>query len=109
MFMDGPVDERDAETGLDTFMSLVNGIARCVQAGRLPAAEPADAAELAVELWAITHGLVSLQLAHMLPQGQVLERLRTVSRSLFLAWGDDPKALDRSVASVRQRLEGDSG
>ncbi len=104
MFMDGPVDDTDFATGLDTFMYLVNGVTRCVEAGRLPDADPADPAELAVELWALSHGLVSLQLAHMLPEVQALERLETSGRSLFIAWGDDPKALARSIASVRRRL-----
>jgi AcrR family transcriptional regulator len=104
MFLDGPVDDTDIGTGLDTFMYLVNGVARCVEAGRLPDADPADPAELAVELWALNHGLVSLQLAHMLAEGQALKRLETSARSLFLAWGDDPKAHARSMASVRRRL-----
>jgi AcrR family transcriptional regulator len=106
MFMDGPVDDTDVGTGLDTFRYLVNGVTRCVEAGRLPDADPADPAELAVELWALSHGLVSLQLAHMLPEQQALERLETSGRSLFIAWGDDPKALARSIARVRRRLSG---
>ena len=64
MFLDGPVDEADVDTGLDTFMYLVKGIARCLEAGRFPRASSPEPADLALELWAITHGMVSLQLAN---------------------------------------------
>jgi AcrR family transcriptional regulator len=104
MFMDGPVDDTDSDTGLDTFMRLVNGIERCVEVGRFSDAEPKDPAEKAVELWGLTHGLVSLQLAHMLPESQALERLETSASSLFVAWGDDVKALARSMARARRRI-----
>jgi AcrR family transcriptional regulator len=104
MFLDGPVDDADFNTGLDTFMHLVNGVERCLAAGRLPSAMPADAGELAVELWALNHGLVTLQLAHLLPAEQALARFETAGRSLMLAWGADPKGLARSMASVRRRL-----
>jgi len=63
MFMDGPVDEADAEVGLDTFDQLVTAVQRCIDAGRF---EPDDAVEMATQLWAISHGVVTLQLAHLL-------------------------------------------
>jgi len=106
MFLDGPIDDTDFDTGLDTFMHLVRGVERCMTAGRLPDAEPEDPAELAVELWALNHGLVSLLLAHLLSAEQALGRLETSTSSLFLAWGDDPTALARSMARARS-LEGD--
>ncbi|HYA67632.1 MAG TPA: TetR/AcrR family transcriptional regulator [Acidimicrobiales bacterium] len=96
MFLDGPVDEGDLATGLDTFMYLVNAVARCIEAGRLPKASTADPAELALEVWALTHGLVSLQLAHLLPPEQAVEHLRSGARSLFVAWGANPGQLKRS-------------
>jgi AcrR family transcriptional regulator len=104
MFFDGPVDELDLVEGLDTFMRLVDGVGRCLDAGRLPHATPSDPGELAVELWGLTHGLVSLQLAGLLPADQVIERLTTSSKSLFLAWGDEPRSYARSVAAAQRRL-----
>jgi hypothetical protein len=104
MFLDGPVDETDVATGLDTFMRLVDGVARCMDAGRLPNAEPSDPAELAVELWALNHGFVTLRLAHLLTEEQALERLESSARSMFIAWGDSPAAYRRSTANVRRRL-----
>jgi len=105
MFLDGPVDESDVGTGLDTFMRLVDGVERCVNAGRLSNAEARNPADLAIELWALNHGFVTLRLAHLLPEPQALERLETAARSLFIAWGDDPLANKRSTASVRRRLK----
>jgi len=104
MFLDGPVDEADVGTGLDTFMYLVKGVARCVEAGRLPKAETVDPAELALEIWALTHGLISLQLAQLLPAAQAVEHLQSGARSLFIAWGDDPRKLKRSRDRAMARL-----
>lgn len=104
MFLDGPVDESDVGTGLDTFMYLVKGMARCLELGRFPKAGAAEPADLALELWAITHGLVSLQLANLLPADQVAEHISSAGRSLFLAWGDDPARLRASAAKARRRL-----
>lgn len=108
MFQDGPVDDADLGTGLDTFMSLVEGLERCRESGRIPDARPDDPGELAVELWALVHGLVSLHLAGMLPESGVLERLGSCARSMFLAWGDDPETFARSQAEVRRRITAES-
>ena len=104
MFLDGPADEADQGTGLDTFMYLVKGVGRCVDAGRFPLAPTDDPAELAVEVWGLEHGLVTLQLAHLLPPLQVVRHLNSGVGSLFKAWGDDPAALHRSAASARRRI-----
>jgi len=104
MFLDGPVDEADVGTGLDTFIHLVDALARCLSAGRFPKAPTSDPAELAVEVWSLTHGLVTLQLAGMLPQSQALEHLQSGSRSLFIAWGDESGRLKRSYDKAIKRL-----
>ena len=49
MFMEQPLDETDASAGRDTFGVLVEGVARCITAGRF---DPADSVELATQLWA---------------------------------------------------------
>lgn len=104
MFLDGPVDEEDLGTGLDTFMYLVHGVSRCQAAGRLPHVGSVDPAELAVDLWAVTHGLVSLQLAGMLPEQDARARLDSTGRSLLVAWGDAPRVLRCSHARAARRL-----
>ena len=98
------LEDPDDATGLDTFGQLVEAVARCVDAGRFPRARTVGADELAVELWAMNHGLVSLQLAGLLPPAQALRHLEQSARSLFLAWGDDGRATARSFARARKRL-----
>ena len=49
--------ERGGGTGLVAFSHLVEAVARCIQAGRLPEQDPARAA---LVLWAAVHGLASL-------------------------------------------------
>ncbi len=104
MFLDGPVDDGDLGTGLDTFMYLVKAIGRCLEAGRFPEAGGTDPAELALEVWGMTHGFVSLQLANLLPADQAAEHLSSGVRSLFVAWGDDPAKTGASAARARRRL-----
>ncbi|MFZ0665727.1 MAG: TetR/AcrR family transcriptional regulator [Acidimicrobiales bacterium] len=104
MFLDGPIDDEDLATGLDTFVYLVKAIERCQQSGRFPAARSTDPASMAVELWALTHGIVSLRLANLLPDTEAVEHLRSGARSLFLGWGDDPRKLRVSADRAQKRM-----
>ncbi|MGH9210286.1 MAG: TetR/AcrR family transcriptional regulator [Acidimicrobiales bacterium] len=97
MFMDGPCDEADATVGLDTFERLVDGVRRCVETGRFTSADPV---ELATQLWVAAHGVVSLELAGMLPPDQAMVSLRTISRNLLHAFGDSPAATGRSLPTT---------
>jgi AcrR family transcriptional regulator len=97
MFMDGPVGEADAGVGLETFGQLVATVRRCIDGGRF---DPADPVALATQLWALVHGLVTLQLAHLLPPDRVLASLDAGARSLMTAFGDDPRALERSLTRL---------
>ena len=101
MFMDGPVGDGDAEVGLETFDQLVGGVRRCLDSGRFG---PADPVVLANQLWAATHGIVTLELAHLLSGAQALECLQQTAFNLFKAFGDDPRAAGRSFASAQRRL-----
>jgi AcrR family transcriptional regulator len=109
MFLDGPVDAEDQGTGLDTFVYLVKGVSRCLDAGRLPVAASSvaagsDPAGYAVEIWALEHGLVTLQLAHLLPPDEAVQHLDAGGRALLLAWGDEPAALARSRHRASRRI-----
>ena len=103
MFLDGPVDAEDAAMGLDTFQQCIDAAQRCIDAGRFASS---DALGLATQLWALLHGIVSLQLAHLLPEDQALLSLAEGGRNLFRSFGDDPRALGRSVARSRERILG---
>ncbi len=102
MFMDGPIDDVDQPTGLETFMYLVHGIARCIESLCLPKVAGVDPAELALELWAVTHGLVSLQLAHLLEPGEAERRIQSIGGSLLSAWGADQDVLGSSWVHVEE-------
>jgi AcrR family transcriptional regulator len=67
VMFDCPIPEfqvapEDVELALGTLQVLVDAVACCVDAGLLP--PPAE--ELAVELWAVNHGITSLAISGML-------------------------------------------
>lgn len=85
---------------LETFEVLLRAVDRCIGAGRFDAADPLA---VAVQLWGVTHGLVSLALAGMLRQDDAVAALAATSRSLFRGFGDDPRATGRSIARAAER------
>lgn len=58
-------DEADVVEALGTLQGLVDVVADAIAAGDL-AADPADAGDVAVRLWALNHGITSLAIAGML-------------------------------------------
>ena len=74
-------DAADKEVADATFRPLVEGVQRCVDAGQLRAN---DAERTAFYLWAVTHGMVSLELAGQLP-GDADERDATYTDALILS------------------------
>jgi AcrR family transcriptional regulator len=105
MLMEKPLDEIDAAVGRDTFDVLVQGVARCIAAGRF---DPADSVELATQLWAVAHGLITLELAKLMAPAQAIGHLVATVENLYRAYGDDPRAAARSVATARRRTDLDS-
>ena len=103
MFMEAPLDDADAGVGLDTFEQLVNGIQRCIDASRF---RPADAWELATQMWANVHGASALHLAAMLDQPDVVRTALASARALMVDFGDDPDAVDRSLQAAVDRVAG---
>ena len=100
MFMERPHDAGDAEIGWDTFEALVAGVQRCISAKRFRAG---DAAERATELWALAHGLVSLELAQLLDRPRALAALGAAALGLFVAFGDNRDEAVRSLNAGAQR------
>lgn len=101
MFMEQPLDEADADVGAETFLRLVDGVRRCIDAGRF---RPADATGLANQMWAIAHGVATLHLVGMLSADDAVRTLGDAGANLFIAFGDDPRATGRSMAAARRRL-----
>jgi AcrR family transcriptional regulator len=85
MFMEGPVGEADADVGLDTFVQLVEAVQRAIDARRFA---DGGATAMAQQLWALSHGTVTLQLAHLLEPEAAQDCLRAAAEGLFRAWGD---------------------
>ena len=94
MFMETPVDESDAGVGLYTFQMLVDGVQRCIDAGRF---EPADPTEMATQLWASAHGVLALHLAGMIEAERVDPLCFQMARALCIAFGDESDALEASL------------
>ena len=101
MFMEQPVDAADAAVGLGTFERLVRGVQRCIDDGRF---SPGDATELATQLWAFNHGLVTLRLAGLMSTDASVRSLEAGSLNLFAAYGDEPAASRRSLENARPLL-----
>jgi AcrR family transcriptional regulator len=101
MFMDGPVDEVDGTTGLDTFDRLVRGVERCIEAGRF---DPADLVDLATQLWVTVHGVVTLELAGLLESDRALGCMGDMGRNLCIGFGDSPSAFARSLRRAQSRF-----
>ena len=100
MFMERPHDAADAEIGWDTFEALVAGVQRGIDAKRF---RSGDAAERATQLWALAHGLVTLELAQLLERQKALAALGSAALGLFVAFGDGRDAARRSMANGAAR------
>ena len=72
MFMETPLDEDDAASGLDTFQRLVDATQRAIDAGVYPGLR--DAYWGAQQCWTTGHGAVSLVLTGLLTE-DAAERL----------------------------------
>ena len=89
----------DSEIGLGTFDRLVKGVERAIQAGRFHG----DATHLATQLWVMTHGIVTLEIAGVLPD-EGLRIFADMGANLMGSFGDDPEAVQRSVMNAAERL-----
>lgn len=90
---------KDSEIGLGTFDRLVQGVARAIEAGRFQGEE----VQLATQLWVMTHGIVTLDIAGVLPD-EGLKIFADMGYNLFVSFGDSPDSAQRSVADAATRL-----
>jgi AcrR family transcriptional regulator len=91
----------DRAQGGPAFQILVDGIQRCIDAGRLTIADPWPGA---LSVWTAVHGVVSLELDCYLgadPPFEAIPALRTVMHQLVVGMGDRPEAAEASVAASR--------
>lgn len=102
IYMEQPFDSADTPWGEEgSFDAVVTGVARCIAAGRFA---PSDPRQLATELWALEHGLISLQLTQLLSASHAVACLQDAGLKLFAAYGDAPEASARSVGAVGRRM-----
>lgn len=92
-------NEEDFEIGLDTFQRLIDGVARAVEAGRFKG-EPED---LATQLWVMTHGIVTLEIAGVL-ESEGLRLMAEMGANLLESFGDDRAAINASIVEAGVRL-----
>ncbi len=89
------VEPDEQAQALETFLVLVRGVQRAMDAGRLDRVAPD---EMALELWSAVHGLVSIELGAGVQSNRQAERaLAALVRHLAIGAGDAP---DRAAASV---------
>ena len=84
MFMEDCGEREPDWVGLDTFQQLVDGVARCVDAGRLRQADPVV---LALQIWAYTHGVAALELAKLVPPEVAEQTMTEGGANLLVAFG----------------------
>lgn len=84
--------------GIDTFDHLVVAVTRCVADERFTG----EAFDLALQLWSVAHGLVSLQLSGLVAAPLAVEMLTHAWRNLFVAFGAEPKVVARAFAKARR-------
>ncbi len=102
MFLEAPLDPEDAELGTATFLPVVDAVERCMAAGRF---EPGDAASVALQLWTMTHGMVTVVLAALLSAEEMSQHLTAMTSNLYVGLGDSRRAVHRSIAKARQRMQ----
>ena len=104
MFMEKPMEEH-SEVGLYTFERLVDGVRRAIAAGRF---ENDDPSQVALQLWVVAHGIVSLHLAGLLTLEEALDPYAQMAIKLFVAFGDKPDAAEASLEKGLRRFGTDS-
>ena len=92
MFVE-PVPEGGTEVGKQTFEALVAAVARAVDAGRFKG----DPEAMATQLWASSHGVVSLALSGCLTLEEAIQTARDVGANLMVAFGEDRETVVRLV------------
>src|SRR6185312_13364 len=83
MLMELPLDEAGTDAQTETFNVLTAAVQRCIAAGRF---QPADAAQLAIQFWAVGHGVMKWQLAGMFTAEEALSCAAGGVLSLFAGW-----------------------
>jgi AcrR family transcriptional regulator len=102
MFQEEPVTEDDGSFAYSTFERLVVAVARCVEQERFAANDPTL---IATQLWAMTHGVVSLRLASLLTAPAAVECAGELAVNLFVALGERPSTARAATRTAARTLQ----
>lgn len=94
--------QEDMLHGLATFATLVDAVQRCIDASRW---DDDGAADMAAQLWAASHGLITLELNDFLGPEAEHHALDLCLR-MAVGYGDDPVRAQASVRSATDRRRG---
>lgn len=100
MFFELPAGGSDVPA--DLLGTAVDFAARCIDAGRF---RPADPWSVMWQLWVATHGVVAGVLAGMVGLEQIEQRIRPLGVTMYVGFGDEREAAERSIRAARQRLD----
>ncbi len=103
MFAQTTTDMDQAAFGAATFLPVITTVERCIAGKRLNASR--DAWATAVELWALTHGMVALALGGLLTPHDLLNHLEDAVSAALVGYGDRPAAVQRSARTIRRRMQ----
>lgn len=104
MFLEAPIDPKDADVGLGTFGPLITTVQRAVDAGRFEADDAGDPWSLALQLWTMIHGTVTLVLAETLGFDDLSAHLPAMARSLFVGFGDEEHLAVSSIQHAASHM-----
>ncbi len=99
MFLENPEDD---DVGEGTFQRLVRGVERAIEQGRFREGE--DALNLATQLWAMAHGVVTLHKAGCLTIEEAVSTMAQMALNLFMGFGDTEEAALTSMAKVADKF-----
>lgn len=102
MFDEAPIDDVVAAAGAPTFGRLIDAVDRAIAAGRF---RRADSGVLARRFWAMTHGVITLEIAGLVATDDAIADLVAMATHICAGCGDDPAAASRSVRRGHRTME----
>lgn len=102
-FLEPDNDPEVLAAGLAAYEPLVTAVQRCIDSKRFSDVDPWF---VAMQLFTMTHGVVTLCLAEMIDDETAMTLMHSMAINAFVGFGDDPDAARRSIDRARQRMEG---
>ncbi len=93
-----------AEMERDALGHLLNGITRCIDAGRFTG----DPWPLSLHSWGLMHGLSMIGFTGVFSYEDLLAQAPAIGCNLFVGFGDQPVAARRSIRTAVKRIERDT-